>query len=132
MSFTLKPINPRTLRRNLQLNQQDFWRRVYVTQSGGSRYESGRNMPKCTRMMIHLVYELGIDVEKISAEHAVIIRALLAGELDNGKLQQTAEQARLLMAKVKQLGGTADALSVEAMALAGKVSGECSSEARLQ
>jgi DNA-binding transcriptional regulator YiaG len=28
------------------LNQGDFWKRYGVTQSGGSRYESGRNIPK--------------------------------------------------------------------------------------
>ena len=27
------------------LNQKDFWARYGVTQSGGSRYESGRNIP---------------------------------------------------------------------------------------
>ena len=37
--------NPREIRRRLRLNQQEFWSRIGVTQSGGSRYESGRGMP---------------------------------------------------------------------------------------
>ena len=36
----------REIRRKLGLNQQQFWSTLGVTQSGGSRYESGRNMPK--------------------------------------------------------------------------------------
>lgn len=126
MSFKLKPINARELRIRMDLNQSDFWSRIYVTQSGGSRYESGRNMPKCTRMMVHLVHELGIDVEKINAGNAPLIRALLSGELDQDKLQETAQQARELMSKVQALGGSADALSAHALALAGKVSNETS------
>lgn len=40
-----KKIDPRALRRKLGMNQQKFWTRFGVTQSGGSRYESGRAMP---------------------------------------------------------------------------------------
>ena len=32
---------PREIRRKLGLNQQQFWSKIGVTQSGGSRYESG-------------------------------------------------------------------------------------------
>ncbi|MCF8184920.1 MAG: helix-turn-helix domain-containing protein [Polynucleobacter sp.] len=35
-----------TDRKKASLNQKDFWARYGVTQSGGSRYESGRNIPK--------------------------------------------------------------------------------------
>lgn len=35
-------------------NQATFWRRLGVTQSGGSRYESGRNPPKAVRMLMAL------------------------------------------------------------------------------
>lgn len=34
------------------LNQQQFWSRFGVTQSGGSRYESGRAIPKPVRMLM--------------------------------------------------------------------------------
>ncbi len=36
------------------LNQQDFWKRYGVTQSGGSRYESGRNIPKPLGILLWL------------------------------------------------------------------------------
>lgn len=44
------------LRRSLELNQFDFWSRVGVTQSGGSRYEAGRSMPKQVAWLLHLTY----------------------------------------------------------------------------
>lgn len=55
-------INPRELRRKLGLCQQAFWSRIGVTQSGGSRYESGRSMPKTVRALLGMVY-LGEQVE---------------------------------------------------------------------
>ncbi len=48
--------NPRDLRKKLGLNQMDFWSQIGVTQSGGSRYESGRSMPKPVRELLRLVY----------------------------------------------------------------------------
>ncbi len=33
-------------------NQIQFWSRLAVTQSGGSRYESGREMPKPTAILL--------------------------------------------------------------------------------
>jgi transcriptional regulator with XRE-family HTH domain len=56
--------NPRELRRRLRLNQQEFWSRVGVTQSGGSRYESGRVMPKPVRELVRLVHVEGIELER--------------------------------------------------------------------
>ncbi len=41
-------------RRKLGMNQSAFWSRYGVTQSGGSRYESGRNMPLPTAILIYL------------------------------------------------------------------------------
>lgn len=55
-------LNPRELRRKLGLNQQEFWSAVGVTQSGGSRYESGRNMPKPVKALLSLKYMAGIDI----------------------------------------------------------------------
>lgn len=46
----------RELRKKLGLNQADFWRRLSITQSGGSRYESGRSMPGPVRLLLHLTY----------------------------------------------------------------------------
>ena len=56
--------NPRDIRRRLQLNQQEFWSRVGVTQSGGSRYEGGRTMPKPVRELLRLVHIEGIELSK--------------------------------------------------------------------
>ena len=41
-------------RRALGENQHDFWRRFGVTQSGGSRYESGRSLPAPVRILMSL------------------------------------------------------------------------------
>jgi transcriptional regulator with XRE-family HTH domain len=54
--------NPREIRRRLRMNQQEFWSRVGVTQSGGSRYESGRSMPKPVRELVRLVHIEGIEL----------------------------------------------------------------------
>lgn len=35
-------------------NQSDFWSKYGVTQSGGSRYETGRTIPKPARLLIWL------------------------------------------------------------------------------
>lgn len=56
--------NPRVIRRRLNLNQQEFWSRVGVTQSGGSRYESGRSMPRPVRELLRLVHIEGIELAK--------------------------------------------------------------------
>ena len=44
------------LRSKLGMTQSDFWSRISVTQSGGSRYESGRSLPKPVRVILHLAY----------------------------------------------------------------------------
>lgn len=64
--------NPREIRRRLRLNQQEFWARIGVTQSGGSRYESGRGMPKPVRELFRLVHIEGIDLRKARREHFVV------------------------------------------------------------
>jgi len=56
--------NPREIRRRLRLNQQEFWSRIGVTQSGGSRYESGRGMPKPVRELLRLVHIEGIALHR--------------------------------------------------------------------
>ena len=50
----LKPSlsNVRELRLSLGLNQSAFWSRFGVTQSGGSRYESGREMPAPLKLLV--------------------------------------------------------------------------------
>jgi hypothetical protein len=48
---------PLQLRQRLGFKQHDFWARVGVTQSAGSRYESsGRPLPTPIQMLIELAY----------------------------------------------------------------------------
>ncbi len=46
----------KAMRLKLGLNQGEFWSRVDVTQSGGSRYESGRDLSRPVMLLWHLVY----------------------------------------------------------------------------
>ena len=56
-----------TDRQKENLNQKDFWSRYGVTQSGGSRYESGRNIPKPLAILLWL-HRSGNVTEKDLAE----------------------------------------------------------------
>ena len=40
----------------LGLNQSQFWQQVFVTQSGGSRYENERNVPRSIRALLVIAY----------------------------------------------------------------------------
>lgn len=55
--------NPRDIRKRFRMNQSDFWARIGVTQSGGSRYESGRALSKPVRELVRLVYLRGVPLE---------------------------------------------------------------------
>ncbi|MBL8444753.1 MAG: XRE family transcriptional regulator [Zoogloeaceae bacterium] len=46
----------KAFRKKLGLNQSQFWSHVKVTQSGGSRFESGRNIPMPVQILLHLAY----------------------------------------------------------------------------
>ncbi|MGE5469236.1 MAG: helix-turn-helix domain-containing protein [Bacteroidota bacterium] len=46
----------KSLRKNLGLNQSEFWSRISVSQSGGSRYESGGNIPKSVQYLLQLTF----------------------------------------------------------------------------
>jgi hypothetical protein len=45
-------------RYELKMNQTEFWAKVGITQSGGSRYELGRTIPKPVLMLLEKVYGL--------------------------------------------------------------------------
>ena len=49
-------IDPVAARQKLGINQTKFWSRVGVTQSGGSRYESGRKIPKPIQHLLVIAY----------------------------------------------------------------------------
>lgn len=46
----------RLTRQKLRLSQSEFWSRIGVTQSTGSRYESGRDIPLNVAVLAHEVY----------------------------------------------------------------------------
>ena len=66
-------LNPREIRRRLGLNQEQFWTQIGVTQSGGSRYESGRNMPRPVRELLRLVHVEQIDIQRVKREDMDVI-----------------------------------------------------------
>lgn len=53
MKFSLSKITE--YRKSIGFNQKEFWSRIGVTQSGGSRYEAGRSIPVPTVMLLWLV-----------------------------------------------------------------------------
>ena len=69
-------LNPREIRRRLGLNQEQFWTQIGVTQSGGSRYESGREMPKPVRELLRLVHVEQIDLSQVKRVDFEIISHL--------------------------------------------------------
>ena len=68
--------NVRDIRKKLGLNQQEFWSCLGVTQSGGSRYESGRTMPKPVRKLLRLVRIEKLDLTQIKADDIAIAHLL--------------------------------------------------------
>lgn len=84
----METINPREIRAKLGLNQQQFWSRIGVTQSGGSRYESGRAMPRPVKRLLGAVY-LGEQIpvfipEPVNDE---------VGSVDSDRVQCSAQEA---------------------------------------
>ncbi|MDR1062412.1 MAG: type II toxin-antitoxin system MqsA family antitoxin [Azoarcus sp.] len=68
MKATEQPVDVREIRRKLGLNQSQFWSKIGVTQSGGSRYESGRNIPRPVQALLRLVHIEQIDITKVKKE----------------------------------------------------------------
>jgi transcriptional regulator with XRE-family HTH domain len=75
-------LNPREIRRRLGLNQEQFWTQIGVTQSGGSRYESGREMPKPVRELLRLVHVEQIDLSQVKRVDFEIISYLKEAHAD--------------------------------------------------
>ena len=46
----------RALRQQLSLNQSEFWAPFQTTQSGGSRYESGREIPAPVQVLLNVAF----------------------------------------------------------------------------
>jgi len=94
MKLFEKVFNPREIRRKLGLNQQEFWTKIGVTQSGGSRYESGRNMPKPVRELLRLVHVEQLDLSRVRRDDFEIIEYLRDNHPDLYKSLQKAVKAR--------------------------------------
>ena len=70
------PDHPREIRRHRGLNQQQFWPLIGVTQSGGSRYESGRRMPKPVRELLRIVHVEGIPLSQVRGDDFALVQYL--------------------------------------------------------
>ena len=76
MKFFDRVLNPREIRRRLGMNQEQFWTQIGVTQSGGSRYESGREMPRPVKELLRLVHVEQIDLSQVKRVDFEIISYL--------------------------------------------------------
>lgn len=85
---------PREIRRKLGLNQQQFWSKIGVTQSGGSRYESGRNMPRPVRELLRLVHVEQIDIQRIKHEDMDVVEYLKSEEAELFKTLKKSAKAK--------------------------------------
>ena len=57
-----------TYRYKIGLNQSQFWSPLGVTQSGGSRYESGRALPKPVLKLLVIAYGTKDGAQKMIAD----------------------------------------------------------------
>ena len=102
-------LNPREIRRRLGLNQEQFWTQIGVTQSGGSRYESGREMPKPVRELLRLVHVEQVDLSQVKRVDFEIINYLKESHPDLYRNLRRAARS-----KHKQATGAAAAFAEEA------------------
>ena len=79
---SMDKIDAREIRRKLGMNQQQFWSILGVTQSGGSRYESGRNIPRPVQHLLRLVHVEQIDIAKVRREDFEVIEYLKSSKSD--------------------------------------------------
>ena len=78
-------IDAREIRRKMGMNQQQFWSKLGVTQSGGSRYESGRNMPRPVQQLLRLVHVENIDIAKVKREDFEVVEYLKSHDAEQFK-----------------------------------------------
>ena len=111
-------LNPREIRRRLGLNQEQFWTQIGVTQSGGSRYESGREMPKPVRELLRLVHVEQIDLSQVKRVDFEIISYLKSSHPDLYRTLRRAVKSRHPEAAGEgepelESGGAADPIDLE-------------------
>lgn len=82
---TLEKVDVREIRRKLGMNQQQFWSKLGVTQSGGSRYESGRNIPRPVQHLLRLVHIEQIDISKVKKDDFEVVEFLKSSDPETFK-----------------------------------------------
>ncbi|MBK9021971.1 MAG: helix-turn-helix transcriptional regulator [Sulfuritalea sp.] len=85
-------IDARAIRNKMRMNQQQFWAKLGVTQSGGSRYESGRNMPRPVQQLLRLVHVEQIDIQKIKRDDYEVVEYLRSAK--PGLLKELKKEAK--------------------------------------
>lgn len=55
----------KAIRKKIGLNQAEFWGRLGITQSGGSRYESGRDVPEPVQILLNIALERPASSAKV-------------------------------------------------------------------
>ena len=94
MKFFDRVLNPREIRRRLGMNQEQFWTQIGVTQSGGSRYESGREMPRPVKELLRLVHVEQIDLSQVKRVDFEIISYLKEAHPDLYRTLRRAARSR--------------------------------------
>lgn len=74
--------NLAALRKDFAENQETFWRRFGVTQSGGSRYESGRNIPTPIAILVALWAAGKISEDDLTQVRKSIGRPVIIKEVE--------------------------------------------------
>ncbi len=94
MKILDRVLNPREIRRRLGMNQEQFWTQIGVTQSGGSRYESGREMPRPVKELLRLVHVEQLDLSQVKRVDFEIISYLKESHPDLYRTLRRAVKSR--------------------------------------
>ena len=94
MKILDRVLNPREIRRRLGMNQEQFWTQIGVTQSGGSRYESGRDMPRPVKELLRLVHVEQLDLSQVKRIDFEIISYLKESHPDLYRTLRRAVKSR--------------------------------------
>lgn len=87
-------LDVREIRRKLGLNQSQFWSKIGVTQSGGSRYESGRNIPRPVQALLRLVHIEQVDLNKVKRDDLDVAEYLKSADPDMYKTLKKEARAK--------------------------------------
>lgn len=119
MKLLDRVLNPREIRRRLGLNQEQFWTQIGVTQSGGSRYESGREMPRPVRELLRLVHVEQIDLTQVKRIDFEIISYLKESHPDLYRNLRRAARGRRSAQGVATMTGDDEGGGTDEIPLAG-------------